>query len=112
MPDTTAIEVLEYQAQDGRSPYRDWLSSLRDREARVRVRVRIDRMSLGNFGDWHAVGDGVNELRIDYGPGYRVYFGRKGNTVVLLLCGGDKRTQARDIALAQAYWAEYQQRTT
>lgn len=110
MPDTTAIEVLEYLTEDGRSPFKDWLDRLRDLEARVRVRARINRVRVGNFGDSHALGGGVSELRIDYGPGYRVYFGRQGSTVVLLLCGGDKRTQSRDIALAQSYWAEYQRR--
>lgn len=110
MPDTIAVEVLEYQTDDGHSPFRDWLDHLRDREARIRVRVRINRVRVGNFGDSHSVGGGVNELCIDYGPGYRVYFGRQGNAVVLLLCGGDKRTQSRDIALAQAHWSEYQRR--
>ncbi len=110
MPDTSAIEVFEYQTEDKRSPYRDWLASLRDREARVRVRARINRVRVGNFGDSRTVGGGVNELRIDYGPGYRIYFGREGSAVVLLLCGGDKRTQSRDIAQAQVYWAEYQRR--
>jgi putative addiction module killer protein len=103
--------VLEYRTEAGRSPYLEWLRSLRDREARVRVRVRIDRLVLGDFGDWDAVGNGLGELRIHYGPGYRVYFGRQGNTAVILLCGGDKRTQAQDIELAKAYWADYQQRT-
>ena len=106
-----AIEVLEYLTEDGRSPFREWLLELRDQEARSRVRVRIDRISLGNFGDWHGVGGGISEVRIPYGPGYRVYFGRRGNTVVILLCGGDKRTQAQDIDLAQAYWVDYQRRT-
>ena len=112
MPDTPVIEVLEYTTEDGRGPYRDWMANLSDRDARVRVRVRIDRVSLGNFGDWHAVGGGVSELRIPYGPGYRVYFGRHGNQLVILLCGGDKRTQLQDIAMAQAYWADYQRRMT
>lgn len=110
MIDTATIQILEYRTENGRSPYREWLHSLRDREARARVRVRIDRVALGNFGDWHAVG-GVSELRIQFGPGYRVYFGRQGNTVVILLCGGDKSTQTQDIELAKAYWADYQRRT-
>ncbi|NUQ39432.1 MAG: type II toxin-antitoxin system RelE/ParE family toxin [Caldilineales bacterium] len=111
MIDTATIQILEYRTENGRSPYREWLHSLRDREARARVRVRIDRVALGNFGDWHAVGGGVSELRIQFGPGYRVYFGRQGNTVVILLCGGDKSTQTQDIELAKAYWADYQRRT-
>ena len=80
----TAIDIVEYLTEDGRSPFREWLLGLRDREARVRVRVRIDRISLGNFGDSHGVGGGVSEVRISHGPGYRVYFGRRGNTVVII----------------------------
>ena len=78
-----------------------WIANLRDREARARITVRIRRLSLGNPGDVKPVGSGVSEMRIDYGPGYRVYFVRRGDTVVVLLCGGDKRTQDRDIARAR-----------
>jgi putative addiction module killer protein len=77
-----------------------WFTGLRDRQARARVTVRIRRLSLGNAGDVRPVGEGVSEMRIDYGPGYRVYFIRRGDAIVLLLCGGDKRTQDRDIAHA------------
>jgi putative addiction module killer protein len=77
-----------------------WFAGLKDREARARITVRIRRLSLGNPGDVKPVGSGVSEMRIDYGPGYRVYFIRRGDTVVILLCGGDKRTQDRDIARA------------
>jgi len=80
--------------------FSDWFARLRDREARARITVRIRRLSLGNPGDVRPVGGGVSEMRIDYGPGYRVYFVRRGDTVVILLCGGDKSTQARDIARA------------
>ena len=73
--------------------------------------MRLDRVSLGNFGDCRSVGEGVQELRIDYGPGYRVYFGQLGSTIVLLLCGGDKSTQAKDINLAHYYWSEYRKRS-
>jgi len=78
-----------------------WLDGLRDVQAVARIEVRIRRLSLGNPGDVKPVGEGVSELRIDYGPGYRVYFIRRGTLVVLLLCGGDKRTQDRDIAAAK-----------
>lgn len=78
-----------------------WLEGLRDRRARVRIQFRIDRMELGNFGDAKSVGEGVRELRIDYVPGYRVYFVQRGQEVVILLCGGDKGSQARDIELAR-----------
>lgn len=73
--------------------------------------MRLDRVSLGNFGDCRNVGEGVQELRVDYGPGYRVYFGQEGTTIVLLLCGGDKGTQTRDIQIAQVYWREYRRRS-
>ncbi len=104
------IEVLEYLTETGKNPFRNWLESLKDRQARARIRVRLNRIRLDNFGDSKSVGRGVSELRIPYGPGYRVYFGRSGNNVVILLCGGDKRTQSKDIALAQEYWADYRLR--
>ncbi|HFE67021.1 MAG TPA: type II toxin-antitoxin system RelE/ParE family toxin, partial [Chloroflexi bacterium] len=84
----TPIELLEYMTEDKRNPFREWLEGLRDRQARARIRVRLNRIRLGNFGDCKSVGAGVNELRIPHGPGYRVYFGRKGKTVVILLYGG------------------------
>jgi putative addiction module killer protein len=80
--------------------YANWFVRLRDRQARARIDVRIRRLSLGNPGDVRPVGEGVSELRIDYGPGYRVYFVQRGSALVILLAGGDKRTQDQDIALA------------
>ena len=77
-----------------------WFEGLRDRQARARITARIRRLSLGNPGDVKPVGSGVSEMRIDYGPGYRVYFVARGDTIVVLLCGGDKRTQRRDIERA------------
>ncbi|MFK8251794.1 type II toxin-antitoxin system RelE/ParE family toxin [Ancylobacter terrae] len=82
--------------------YAAWFASLRDERARSRVLIRVRRLSLGNPGDVKPVGEGVSELRVDYGPGYRVYFAQRGEAFVLLLCGGDKRTQERDIARAKA----------
>ncbi len=105
------IEVLEYLTEAGHNPFREWLESLNDRDARARVRVRINRIRLGNFGDCKAVGGGVSELRISYGPGYRVYFGKKETTVVILLGGGDKRTQGRDIENAQDHWKNFLRRS-
>ena len=80
--------------------YSDWFAALRDRQARARIDIRIRRLSLGNPGDVKPVGEGVSELRIDYGPGYRVYFVQRGKTVVVLLAGGDERTQDSDIKTA------------
>ena len=82
--------------------YVDWFERLRDRQAQARIAIRIRRLSLGNFGDVKPVGGGVSELRIDHGPGYRVYFVHRGPMIVILLCGGDKRTQAADIRLAKS----------
>ena len=80
--------------------YENWFANLRDRQARSRIDVRIRRLSLGNFGDVKSVGEGVSELRIDYGPGYRVYFIQRRETLVILLAGGNKGTQSRDIQTA------------
>jgi putative addiction module killer protein len=91
------IAVLEVRQTE---TFAAWFRALQDRRARVRIQVRIDRLSLGNPGDVRPVGEGVSELRIDYGPGYRVYFVQSGQTLVVLLAGGDKRTQSRDIRAA------------
>lgn len=100
------IEILLYRKARS-TPFSDWLESLRDARAVGIVRARLNRIRLGNFGDSKSVGGGVEELRIDFGPGYRVYYGRRGSLTVVLLCGGDKRTQNRDILTAQKYWREF-----
>ena len=102
--------VLVYRTREGRLPFDEWLRNLCDANAVARVLARLGRVRRGNLGDCKPVGEGVSELRVDYGPGYRVYLGQKGQTLVILLCGGDKRTQDRDIRLAQQYWKDYQQR--
>lgn len=86
-----------------------WLVGIRDRQARARIEARIRRLSLGNPGDVKPVGEGLSEMRIDYGPGYRVYFMQRGPLVVLLLCGGDKSSQERDIALAKTIAAQWKE---
>ena len=86
--------------------FSDWINSLRDLRAVARIDARIGRLRLGNFGDAKSVGDGVSEPRIDYGPGYRVYFTRRGETVVILLCGGAKQSQVRDIERAKTVATE------
>jgi len=110
MAEATPKQLEEYLTKDGRSPFVEWLNQVRDVRARARVRVRLDRLSTGNFGDSKGVGGGVHELRIDHGPGYRVYFGQRGDQIILLLCGGTKRSQQKDIQLAQEYWQDFRSR--
>lgn len=88
------------------SVYTAWFRSLRDKSAKGRIVARIERVQLGNFGDAKAVGDSVHELRMDFGPGYRVYFTRRGERIILLLCGGNKSGQSRDIARAKQIASE------
>ena len=102
--------VNEYTDGQDRSPYTEWLASLRDVRARARVIMQVDRMELGLFGDSEPVGQGVSELKIHYGPGYRVYYGKEGQNAYLLLCGGNKSTQLKDIKRAKTYWQEYKRR--
>ncbi len=89
--------------------FRKWMQGLADHRARLAIAKRIDRLAFGHAGDSHSVGDGVSELRVHLGPGYRVYFTRRGETVVVLLCGGDKGSQERDIARAKALAQELQE---
>jgi putative addiction module killer protein len=103
-------EVVFYVTKDDDCPFEVWLESLRDRQARARIKKRIDRITLGGLGDFKPVGEGVMELRVDYGPGYRIYFAQAGATVVLLLYGGDKKTQDQDILRAKQYWIDFQVR--
>ncbi|MBF0260112.1 MAG: type II toxin-antitoxin system RelE/ParE family toxin [Desulfamplus sp.] len=91
-------------------PFREWLDSLKDRRAQAKVDIRINKMRAGNLGDTKPVGKGVHELRIDYGPGYRVYYANEDSAIVVLLCGGDKRKQDKDIKATQEYWADYKRR--
>ena len=98
--------VRELLDDTGGSPYRDWLSRL-DVTARARIQARILRFEAGNLGDSKQVGEGVWEARLDIGPGYRVYFAREGREVILLVLGGDKSSQNKDIAQAKKYWAAY-----
>ena len=104
------LEIRRYRTIQGREPFTDWLADLRDRQARARILVRLERLELGNLGDCKFVGGGVSELRVDWGPGYRVYFGRDGRTVIVLISGGDKRRQDRDIKGAMELWQEYENR--
>lgn len=103
------IEVRSYVAQNGKRPFIEWLASLKDKQARHRIQNRLDRLSLGNRGDHRSLGDGVFELKIDYGPGYRMYFGEYTLQIVVLLLGGDKKNQDEDIKKAKKYWRHYLQ---
>ncbi|MET0103439.1 MAG: type II toxin-antitoxin system RelE/ParE family toxin [Sedimenticola sp.] len=102
--------VNEYTDEKGKSPYSQWLNGLRDARAKAKIIMQVDKMELGLFGDVQPIGDGLSELRIHYGPGYRVYFGKEGNQVYLLLCGGDKSTQSKDIKQAKRYWQDHKRR--
>ena len=104
------FEVLDYLSPDGKDPFTQWLGGLADRQARARVLVRVQRMAAGNFGDCKALQEGVWELRIDHGPGYRVYYAQAGRRLILLLAGGDKRKQGANIATAIEHWNDWQHR--
>ncbi len=104
------MEVRHYLTESGRDLYQAWLDGLKDMRARVAIQRRVDRLTVGNYGDHKFCRDGVWELRIDVGTGYRVYYTQAGRTIVLLLCGGSKRTQKADIDRAVKYWSDYQRR--
>ncbi len=104
----TPKNVIIYADQEGREPFIKWLNGLRDKQSRKRIETRLLRLEQGNYGDCEPVGDGVSELRMFFGPGYRVYFGEDAGNIVVLLCGGDKKSQTQDIETAKTYWKEYQ----
>ena len=104
-------EIRHYLTASGKNLLEEWLDRLRDAKAEARIAARIARLAVGNFGDCKPLRDGVWELRIDWGPGYRIYYAMIGRTCVLLLCGGDKRRQSADIRRAVDYWNDYQRRT-
>jgi putative addiction module killer protein len=105
--DNSSKTVIVYCDAAGKEPFNDWLRGLRDPRSRRRILQRLWRLESGNFSDCKPVGGGVSELRFTFGPGYRVYFGQDGSTIVVLLCGGDKGSQRKNIRQAQAYWKEY-----
>ncbi|MBI1732671.1 MAG: type II toxin-antitoxin system RelE/ParE family toxin [Gammaproteobacteria bacterium] len=104
------MELRHYVTASGTDVIQEWVDGMRDLRARVAIQRRISRLILGNFGDHSYCRDGIHELRIDVGPGYRVYYARDGATVTILLCGADKRTQTRDVDRAIEYWRDYQRR--
>lgn len=103
------VELLEFQTEDGKSPFGQWFAAL-DAQAAAKVTVALTRMGLGNFSNVESVGSGVSEYKIDWGPGYRIYFGKDGDRIVILLCGGTKKRQSSDIAKAKNHWADYKRR--
>lgn len=105
------FEIRHYISASGKNVFEAWLTSLKDKSVEARIAARLDRVAVGNFGDCKPVGNGVSELRIDFGPGYRIYYAIVGKTCVLLLCGGDKRRQSADIAAASGYLHDYRKRS-
>lgn len=108
--ETYPYTIAYYLTETSRKPFKEWLDGLKDITARQKIRIRLDRIRLGNLGNNRFVGGGVYELKIDYGPGYRVYYALDGKSVVLLLLGGDKSAQDRDIVLAKKYWEDHKRR--
>ncbi len=103
--------IAIYETEDGQRPFRKWLDSLKDRVTVARINARLLRLQQGNLGDVKSVNGSVSELRLAFGPGYRIYLGQEGDKLVVLLSGGDKSTQEKDIKLAHDYWADYLRRT-
>lgn len=101
-------QILIYKTSQGKVPFEEWLNKLKDAKTRAKIKTRLTRVTLGNLGDYKSVGDGVCELRINYGKGYRIYFAQQGSIFIILLCGGDKDSQQKDIKQAKQYWLDYQ----
>lgn len=101
--------IVQYETEDGACPFADWFDGL-DAKAALKVRSAIARIEAGNLGDVKPVGDGVSERRLTYGPGYRIYFGQEGDKLVVLLVGGTKKRQSKDIETAKAHWRDYKRR--
>jgi putative addiction module killer protein len=101
------IEIEIYETPSGKQPFDDWFGNIREKHTRAKILTRLDRLGFGNFGDCKSVGEGVYELRIHYGPGIRIYYSKIANKVVLLLCGGEKGSQSKDIKKAKEYLQNY-----
>jgi putative addiction module killer protein len=108
--ETSSKKLINYETESGQVPFREWLLALRDKVTVARIRARLERVELGNFGDSKSVGNGISELRFTFGSGFRVYYAEDGDQIVILLIGGDKSTQEKDIQLACKYWADYTRR--
>ena len=103
------IRIVEYEEENGNHPFLNWVSNL-NTQAKLKIRTSISRIEHGNFSNVKAVGRGVSEYKVDFGPGYRIYFGKDGDKLVILLAGGTKKRQSRDIEAAQVYWKDYKRR--
>lgn len=103
--------LRNYVTPSGKVPFLEWINSIKDPSTRLRIRRRLDRLELGNLGDCEPVGEGVSELRLFFGSGYRIYFADQDNTLIILLCGGDKASQKKDIKTAKMYWHELKERS-
>ena len=101
------MDIRKYQLHDGKVPFDIWFSKLKDKRAKAKILIRIKRVELGHFGDSRSVGSGVYELRVTEGQAYRIYYGYAANEIVLLLSGGNKSTQHKDIKTAKQYWSHY-----
>jgi putative addiction module killer protein len=102
----SVIEIRKYHLPSGTSPFERWFNGIKDKHIRSQIQNRLDRLESGLKGDYKSVGEGVFELRIFEGKGYRIYFAHKSNVIIILLCGGDKSTQQKDIKLAKEYWRQ------
>ena len=110
MKEVKPKKIRFYQTVSGEMPYKDWFDNLKDSMVKNRIRARLDRVQLGNLGDYKVLSDGVSELRFTFGSGYRIYFGEHEDYLIILLCGGDKSSQKKDIAIAKQYWKELLER--
>jgi len=110
MKETIKKVLRNYITPEGGEPFQEWLDNLKDPVIRARIRGRLDRVELGNFGDHESVGDGVSELRLFFGSGYRIYYAEYDDTIVILLCGGDKKSQKQDVKTAKSYLKELEER--
>jgi putative addiction module killer protein len=108
-PFLLVVELVVYVTEEGKAPFEDWFNKI-DTAVALKVRTALARIETGNLGDVKPVGQGVSERRITFGPGYRVYFGQDGDTLVILLCGGTKKRQSKDIEQAKAFWDDYKNR--
>jgi putative addiction module killer protein len=107
--DPTFKKLIDYETSTGKCPIREWLDHL-DHIVSARIQARLKRVAYGNFGDAKPVGQGVSELKLTFGSGYRVYFGQHGDEIIVLLCGGDKSSQNDDIEMAKNYWLDFKRR--